>query len=184
MHRLLPLTIVVTILISSSALLAQPRRRGALLVPMQKDTLTLPPGIERKQQQWLKEQLPPRPGDEEVIAIIRNEEVAHGLVRSQAVVYQDSVATLSAQEPYDKASVVVLASKTQRLKALKQGIELPRETVLETNGRNQTLCAQLPECTALIETLSENYGMSVEEDWDLALYESSTLSTGAVSKAI
>ncbi len=58
MHKLLPLTIVVTILISSSVLLAQPRRRGVLLVPMQKDTLTLPPEIERKQQQWLKEQLP------------------------------------------------------------------------------------------------------------------------------
>ena len=129
MHRHLPLTITIILLVSGSVLLAQQPRRRALLVPMQEDTLTLPPELERKQQQWLKEQLALHPGDEEVIAIIGNEEVTHGLVRSQTVVYQDGIATLSAQEAYDKALVVVLASKAQRLKALEQEIEVSPESV-------------------------------------------------------
>lgn len=82
--------------------------------------------------------------------------MAHGLVCSQAVVYQDSVPTLSAQEAHDKALVVVLASKAQRLEALKRGIEVPRENVSETLERNLALCAQSPECTAMIETFTEN----------------------------
>ena len=99
---------------------------------------------------------PRRLVEEEVIAIIGNEEVAHGLVCSQAVVYQDSVPTLSAQEAHDKALVIVLASKAQRLKALKRGIEVSRENVSETLERNRALCAQSPECTAMIETFTEN----------------------------
>ena len=119
----------------------------------------------------LKEQFAPHTGDEEVIAIIGNEEVAHALVRSQAVVYQDSGPTLSAQEAHGKGLVVVLTSKTQRLKALRQGNEVPRENVLETKERNRALCAQSPECTAMIETFTENYGMSVEDYWGVVPYE-------------
>ena len=87
----------------------------------------------------LKEQFAPHTGDEEVIAIIGNEEVAHGLVRSQAVVYQDSGPTQSAQEAHSKGLVVVVASKTQRLKALRQRYEVPRENVLETKERSYNL---------------------------------------------
>ena len=75
---------IIVVLISGSVGWAQLVPRSAFLVPMQEDGLTLPPALERKQKQWLKDQLAPQPGDEQIIAIVGDEEVPHGLVRSQA----------------------------------------------------------------------------------------------------
>ena len=75
---------IIVVLISGSVGWAQLAPRSAFLAPMQEDALTLPPALELKQKQWLKDQLAPQPGDEQIIAIVGDEEVPHRLVRSQA----------------------------------------------------------------------------------------------------
>ena len=184
MHAQIIWISIIAILISGSVGWTQLTHRRALLAPMQEETLTLSPELERKQKQWLKEQLAPQPGDEQIIAIVGDEEVPHGLVRSQAIVYQDGIPMLSPQEAYDKALVAVLMSKAQRLKAREQGLEVSQARVAAVREHNRTLCAQSPECQALIEAFIENHGMTEEEYWDLVPYESAMLSGKAVGQAL
>lgn len=108
----------------------------------------------------LKDATTPRPGDEDVVAIVGNEPLQRTQIRQLAGFYVASDPTLTPHEAFKTALVEVVAEKAKYIEAQAYKITISLEKARKARDMQRELCQTSVDCRTYIQAVTGGRGIT------------------------